>query len=283
MRSALAVAVATCAGALTVAWVCAVHGSQRSSRRRGPFSQTRRIRQPSRQPQTPAPPRLPARELVTTYCVSCHNEKLKTGSLVLDTADAEQVVQLGGDLGKGRREAAKPRDAAAGQPPAGQRHLRRGGRLAGDGAGSRGRGPPESRAGRRISIASIAPNMPTRCATCSASRSTARSMLPPDEQAHGFDTNADALSVEPALLDRYLTAAAKIARLAVGDPTLRPAFERYTAVKGNSNEQTWLWQTERLGEDVSAGLARRHRGAPLFPGRWRVRLQGPAATGPMRA
>ena len=43
-------------------------------------------------------------------------------------------------------------------------------------------------------------------------------LLPPDTQAHGFDTNADALSMEPALLDRYLTAAAKIARIAVGDP-----------------------------------------------------------------
>ena len=86
-------------------------------------------------------------------------------------------------------------------------------------------------------------------------------------------------AIEPALLDRYLTAAAKIARVAVGDPTLRPAVERYTAVKGNSNEQTWLWQTERLGEDVLAGLARRDRGAPLLPGRWRIRLQAPAAAG----
>jgi hypothetical protein len=79
------------------------------------------------------------------------------------------------------------------------------------------------------------------------------SMLPPDAQAYGFDTNADALGVEPALLDRYLVAAAKIARVAVGDPTIPPAFERYTAVKGNTNEQTWLWQTERLGESFSLG------------------------------
>jgi hypothetical protein len=88
------------------------------------------------------------------------------------------------------------------------------------------------------------------------------SLLPPDAQAHGFDTNADALGVEPALLDRYLTAAAKIARLAVGDPTIPPAFERYTALKGNSNEQNWLWQTERLGEAFSlgsrGGIAVRH-------------------------
>jgi hypothetical protein len=90
----------------------------------------------------------------------------------------------------------------------------------------------------------------------------AASMLPPDAHAHGFDTNADALAMEPALLERYLTAAAKIARVAVGDPTLRPSFERYTAVKGNSNEQTWLWQTERLGEAFPlgsrGGIAARH-------------------------
>src|SRR6202451_594015 len=31
----------------------------------------------------------PARELVTKYCVSCHNQKLKTGGLVLDRADSD--------------------------------------------------------------------------------------------------------------------------------------------------------------------------------------------------
>src|SRR5207253_4778708 len=62
-----------------------------------------------------------------------------------------------------------------------------------------------------------------------------RMMLPPDEQAHGFDTNADALSIQPALLDRYLSAAAKITRLAVGDPTIPPGFERYTALKAGRN------------------------------------------------
>ena len=90
----------------------------------------------------------------------------------------------------------------------------------------------------------------------------ASALLPPDQQAHGFDTNADALLMAPALLDRYLNAAAKIARIAIGDPTIPPAFERYTAVKGNSNEQTWLWQTDRLSEDFPlgsrGGIAVRH-------------------------
>jgi hypothetical protein len=86
--------------------------------------------------------------------------------------------------------------------------------------------------------------------------------LPIDEQAHGFDTNADALTVVPALLDRYLSAAAKISRLAIGDPTLRPVFERYTALENSSSERTWLWQTERMGEQFPlgsrGGIATRH-------------------------
>src|SRR5262249_9667155 len=80
-----------------------------------------------------------------------------------------------------------------------------------------------------------------------------RMMLPSDEQAYGFDTNADALSIQPALLDRYLSAAAKITRLALGDPTIPPGFERYTALKHNSNESTGLSQNERLGEEFPLG------------------------------
>src|ERR1700678_3773091 len=41
--------------------------------------------------QTPAPSNTPARELVNKYCVSCHNQKLKTANLVLDKADAVHV------------------------------------------------------------------------------------------------------------------------------------------------------------------------------------------------
>ena len=33
----------------------------------------------------------PARELVRTYCVSCHNDRVKTANLSLDAADADHV------------------------------------------------------------------------------------------------------------------------------------------------------------------------------------------------
>ena len=79
--------------------------------------------------------------------------ELKTGEPLARQADADQVCNSARDVGKGGREAAQPGDAAAGHAPARQRHLRRGGRVAGDGAGPRGRRPIRIRAGRRISIA----------------------------------------------------------------------------------------------------------------------------------
>ena len=90
----------------------------------------------------------------------------------------------------------------------------------------------------------------------------AQAMLPPDEQAFGFENNAEALSMQPALLDRYVSAASAIARRAVGDSTIPPAFVRYGALKGSANDQTYLRQTDRLGEDFplgsKGGVAARH-------------------------
>jgi hypothetical protein len=43
-------------------------------------------------------------------------------------------------------------------------------------------------------------------------------LLPPDDSAYGFDNIADVLGASPVLLERYLSAAGKIAALAIGDP-----------------------------------------------------------------
>jgi cytochrome c5 len=215
--------------------------------------------------QTPAlssAPATPARDLVTKYCVTCHNDRLKTANLALDKADAEQVFNSAETWEK---VIVKLRSRA--MPPPGS--SRRPDNATYDTA--------SAWLETQLDRAALAHPNPGRPANLHRLNRTeygnairdllgveidATSMLPPDAQAYGFDTNADALAVEPALLDRYLTAAAKIARLAIGDPSLRPSIERYTAVKGNSNEQTWLWQTDRLGEDFPlgsrGGIAARH-------------------------
>ena len=55
----------------------------------------------------------------------------------------------------------------------------------------------------------------------------AASLLPADDSGYGFDNIGDVLTVSPMLLEKYLSAAAKISRLAVGDPSLEPTSTEF--------------------------------------------------------
>lgn len=72
---------------------------------------------------------------------------------------------------------------------------------------------------------------------------SAGSLLPADESDHGFDNIADVLSISPTLLERYMFAAQKISRLAVGDPTIAPAIETFNISRS-------LRQNERMHDDL---------------------------------
>src|SRR6187551_970485 len=60
----------------------------------------------------------------------------------------------------------------------------------------------------------------------------AATLLPGDDSSAGFDNVASALSVSPALLSSYVAAAARISRLAVGDPQAGSAIATYRAPRG---------------------------------------------------
>ncbi len=64
-------------------------------------------------------------------------------------------------------------------------------------------------------------------------------LLPADDSSHGFDNIADVLGVSPSLLERYVAAAAKISRLAVGERDAAPAQVTYT-VKGDLSQNRTL-------------------------------------------
>lgn len=51
--------------------------------------------------------------------------------------------------------------------------------------------------------------------------------LPADDSSGGFDNIANVLSISPALMESYITAASKISALAVGDNTLTPSRSTY--------------------------------------------------------
>ena len=52
-------------------------------------------------------------------------------------------------------------------------------------------------------------------------------LLPPDEIGEGFDNMAAALFVSPSLIERYVGAARKISRLAVGDLAVPRMIDTY--------------------------------------------------------
>ena len=91
-------------------------------------------------------------------------------------------------------------------------------------------------------------------------------LLPADDSSHGFDNIADVLGVSPSLLERYVSAAAKISRLAVGERDAAPVQVTYT-VKGDLSQNQTL-EGQPLG--TRGGTTVRHN----FPvdGEYVIRL-----------
>jgi hypothetical protein len=79
------------------------------------------------------------------------------------------------------------------------------------------------------------------------------SLLPADTSARGFDNNAGSLTISPTLLEAYATAAARVARMAVGYWS-SPAESAYIASGDTSQNQ----QLEGMPFGTRGGMAVRH-------------------------
>jgi hypothetical protein len=153
------------------------------------------------------------RALLDQYCVTCHNQRLKTAGLMLDQLDVarmhdhpeiwEKVVRklrAGMMPPSGMRRPDAPvmesmiaflekeldQDAVPNLTPPGMHRLNR---------------TEYTNAIRDVLGLQV----------------DATKFLPPDDSTHGFDNIAGALTLSPALMEAYLSAAGKISRLAVGD------------------------------------------------------------------
>ncbi len=180
------------------------------------------------------------------YCVTCHNERivngrgtapsmlvsqLRTAGLALDALDPQHVA---GDADAWERVIRKLE--ARTMPPVGRPR------------------PDEATYGEVIGwletaldrAAADAPNPGRRPALHRLSRTEYQNavrdllaldhlpkefdvstLLPADNVTSGFDNLAELLFVSPSTLERYLAAARKISRLAVGDTSMPPIVDRY--------------------------------------------------------
>ncbi len=82
-------------------------------------------------------------------------------------------------------------------------------------------------------------------------------LLPADDSREGFDNIADALSVSPAHMQAYVSAAASISRLAIGDVGASPGGKTYSVPRGLSQ----AGHLEGLPFGTRGGLAVEH----VFP------------------
>ncbi len=210
----------------------------------------------------------PQRALLDRYCVTCHNQRLQTGGLALDTMD---VANVGEAPEIWEKVVQKLRGGM--MPPA-----------------RRPRPDPEAYAGfqtwledslDRAAAATLEPGrVPThrlnRAEYTNAIRDLlaldidGQALLPADDSGHGFDNLAGTLALSPVLMERYMSAARRISRLAVGDPTIGPGFTSKTYVVPIN-----MAQNDRMSEDLPfgsrAGIAVHHH----FPldGEYVIRLR----------
>jgi len=98
--------------------------------------------------------------------------------------------------------------------------------------------------------------------------------LPTDDSGYGFDNISDVLTVSPLHIEKYLSTARRISRLAVGTGTPRPVVQRFTAPRGSEEEVL-----DGLPPNVRGGILFHH----VFPFdaeyRLTVRVRGRRAIG----
>ncbi|HZM62013.1 MAG TPA: DUF1592 domain-containing protein [Vicinamibacterales bacterium] len=175
------------------------------------------------------------RGTVDQYCVTCHNARLKTGDLVLEGLDMSRVA---GDAVVWEKVVRKLR--AGVMPPQGARHP---GEATMHGLIAWLEAELDRAADARPDPGRPLLHRLNRAEYRNAIRDLlaldvdVTTLLPPDDSAYGFDNISDVLGVSPSLQERYLAAAGRISRLAVGDIQMRPASETYRVRQDLSQNQ----------------------------------------------
>ena len=193
---------------------------------------------------------------VKQYCAGCHNDRLKSDAtatgVVLDRADVARAAEHPEMWEKVVR-----RLRTGSMPPAGMPRP--------DAATTRAlltnlEGTLDRAAAAKPNPGRHAVHRLNRAEYANAIRDLlalevdTSSLLPPDDSADGFDNNADLLGVSPALLERYLSAAARISELAVASPALVPGSETYR-IRGDASQSE---QNDELSPGTRGGLLAMH-------------------------
>ncbi len=184
----------------------------------------------------PDPHRAQLTMMLTTYCVTCHNGRLKTGGLALDGLDLAAAENDAPIWEKALRKLRGHQMPPPGSPQPGQKEVDSFVAWMENTLDTHAKGPtaayvPIQRLNRSEYAASVKALVGVDV--------NPKEVLPQDIQVEGFDNIATALSVSPAFLDQYVTAARHVAQLAVGNPNPRISSVKYS-IAANENPEVPL-------------------------------------------
>ena len=185
-------------------------------------------------------------QTIGRYCATCHNDRLQTAGLVLTGLDLSEVGAHAETWEKVITKLRTRTMPPVGRPrPAADTYDTLAGWLETeiDRFAAAGPNPGRTEAFHRLNRAEYG----NAIRDLLALDVDVTELLPADDfDEYGFDNMADILTVSPALMERYLSAARKIGRLAVGETPLGPATDTYDV-------PILLMQDDRMGDDVPFG------------------------------
>ena len=180
------------------------------------------------------------------YCVVCHNETLRTADFSLEGVTASELSKHTSALEKVLR-----RLASGEMPPTGMPRPSESARLE---LVSWLEARLDEHASDNPNPGSPAIHRLNRAEYSNAIRDLLgidldhSEDLPADDSGYGFDNIGDVLTVSPLHIEKYISAARRASRLAVGTLTPKPIVERYAPQAGTQNEAIdGLPQNERGG------------------------------------
>ena len=226
--------VCVCVAAWVIVLASVVSRPSASAREETPAAEPRQAVAPPQAPAKISPaPESPHSALINQYCVTCHNQRAKTGGLALDTMSLSNIP-----AGAEVWEKVIRKVRAGMMPPSG---MPRPAPPALDALVSHLESTTD-----KAALSSPMLRRPTMHRLNRAEYGNAvrdlfaldvdvSSLLPPDDEAYGFDNNATVLNVSTSLMERYLSAAWKISSLAVASPRITPSFETFR-VRGDLSQ-----------------------------------------------
>ena len=191
------------------------------------------------------------RAVLDQYCVTCHNDKIKTANLSLqnlDLATAGDHPEIWEQVIRKLRAGMMPPPGMPRPPLAKYEQLR-------DWLETQ----MDRSAAAHPNPGSVVLHRLNRTEYANAIRDLldlqvdVTTLLPPDDSARGFDNVAGSLTISPTLLEAYTTSATRIARMAVGY-WKSPTAAAYIAPPDSSQNQ----HIEGLPFGTRGGMAVRH-------------------------